>query len=215
MDIIQTSPDKLVLKHGLLCLDFTNTVFWRLRENPTEGFQNYTSFVRWGQKVGLSTDVVSEQLVQEAKAHPDEAAQVLNRVISLREALYRIITATVEGNSYKPEDLDLLNAEVSRMHQRVLLVQKEGHFEWGWRTVENTLDQMLWPILRSATQLLTSATLDRIGVCRGEGCGWLFYDKSRNRTRKWCDMGDCGNRAKARRFYQRSREKRFTNASLE
>jgi len=47
---------------------------------------------------------------------------------------------------------------------------------------------------------------ERIKLCAGEDCGWLFYDASRNLTRRWCSMADCGNLAKARRHYARRRK---------
>jgi predicted RNA-binding Zn ribbon-like protein len=63
---------------------------------------------------------------------------------------------------------------------------------------------MLWPVVRSAAALLVSDDLDRVGQCEDDrGCGYLFFDTSRNRTRRWCDMKSCGNRAKAQRFQAR------------
>ena len=61
----------------------------------------------------------------------------------------------------------------------------------------------LWPVLWDAAALLTSANLQRLGRCDDEHCGWVFLDHSRNRSRRWCAMEDCGNRAKARRHYAR------------
>jgi len=52
-----------------------------------------------------------------------------------------------------------------------------------------------------------------VGVCPGEGCGWLFFDTSKNRSRRWCAMEDCGNRAKARRHYRRSRARNTNGAA--
>lgn len=212
MDIVQTFPKKLNLRYDLLCLDFTNTLIWRMREEPQEGFQDYSIFVKWSHNIGLLTDAIADRLHREAETHPDDAERVLRQAIALRETLYRILSETVEGRQPKTEDLELLNTKVAQMLQRTLLIQKDKQFEWGWKVTENALDQMLWPILRSATELLTSPELKRIGICKGEGCGWLFYDKSRNRSRKWCDMGDCGNRAKARRFYKRKRRKSSPNS---
>jgi predicted RNA-binding Zn ribbon-like protein len=57
----------------------------------------------------------------------------------------------------------------------------------------------------SAAELLTSTELARVRECGGENCGWMFLDNSRNHSRHWCDMQDCGNRAKVRRFRQRQR----------
>ena len=91
---------------------------------------------------------------------------------------------------------------VSRTHARIVST-KEG-FKWDW-SEELALDRMLWFIARSAADLLTSGNLDRVRQCGDEECGWLFIDTTKNRSRRWCDMTDCGNRAKARRHYSRLR----------
>jgi predicted RNA-binding Zn ribbon-like protein len=63
---------------------------------------------------------------------------------------------------------------------------------------------MLAPIAWSAADLLTGPRAQRVRQCADEkGCGWLFIDESRAGTRRWCSMGECGNRAKARRHYLR------------
>jgi predicted RNA-binding Zn ribbon-like protein len=67
------------------------------------------------------------------------------------------------------------------------------------------VDQILWRVAQSAGELLTSEWVDRLGLCRGDRCMWLFVDKSRNRSRRWCDMGDCGNLAKVRAFRERAK----------
>ncbi|OCP16510.1 MULTISPECIES: CGNR zinc finger domain-containing protein [unclassified Ensifer] len=56
----------------------------------------------------------------------------------------------------------------------------------------------------SALSLTASPEPDRLKIC--PNCGWLFLDKSRNRSRTWCDMAVCGNRSKAKRHYHRSKE---------
>lgn len=61
-------------------------------------------------------------------------------------------------------------------------------------------DRPLWASALSAVELLTSPDLGRVTRCSGEGCAWLFVDASKNRSRRWCDMSVCGNRAKARRY---------------
>jgi predicted RNA-binding Zn ribbon-like protein len=39
-----------------------------------------------------------------------------------------------------------------------------------------------------------------VRLCADASCAWLFLDTTRNRTRRWCDMKECGNRNKVRRF---------------
>jgi len=67
------------------------------------------------------------------------------------------------------------------------------------------LERPLWEIAHSAADLLTSGDQERVKECASTTCEWVFLDKSRNRSRRWCDMSDCGNRAKARRFQARKR----------
>jgi predicted RNA-binding Zn ribbon-like protein len=88
------------------------------------------------------------------------------------------------------------------MLNRSRLVHGDTGFVWDWAGREDDLDQMLWWVVQSATEVMTSDELLRVGQCADDrGCGWLFYDTSKNRTRRWCDMRGCGNRAKARRHY--------------
>ncbi|MBD1908980.1 CGNR zinc finger domain-containing protein [Leptolyngbya sp. FACHB-16] len=65
----------------------------------------------------------------------------------------------------------------------------------------------MWQIVRSTANVLTASDCDRLRECAGVGCGWFFLDFSRNRSRRWCDMEDCGNRAKANRHYDRKQKK--------
>jgi predicted RNA-binding Zn ribbon-like protein len=67
------------------------------------------------------------------------------------------------------------------------------------------LDRVLWPAVVSAAELLTSDDLGRVRECASERCAWLFLDRSKNQSRRWCDMTVCGNRSKARRHYSRLR----------
>ncbi|MBI4413448.1 MAG: CGNR zinc finger domain-containing protein, partial [candidate division NC10 bacterium] len=78
-------------------------------------------------------------------------------------------------------------------------------FAWRWTGDGQRLDRMLWAVTRSAADLLTSGELAAVRECEAETCAWLFMDRSRNRSRRWCDMKACGNRAKARRHYERKK----------
>ncbi|MBD3886162.1 CGNR zinc finger domain-containing protein [Phormidium tenue FACHB-886] len=66
------------------------------------------------------------------------------------------------------------------------------------------MEYPLWLVIRSAEALLTDSHLNRVREWAETDCGWVFLDMSRNRSRRWCDLEDCGNRAKARRHYGRS-----------
>ena len=78
-------------------------------------------------------------------------------------------------------------------------------FTWTWLDEPLSLDTPLWPVARSAAELLTSSELSALRLCASDRCAWLFLDTSRNGSRRWCSMRTCGNRAKARRHHARVR----------
>ena len=72
--------------------------------------------------------------------------------------------------------------------------------------MDTYLSAPLWPVAHAAANLLVSDQVSRVRMCASDSCDWLFLDLSRNQMRRWCDMKTCGNRVKARRYYERSRE---------
>lgn len=201
----EASAGNLSLIGGRLSLDFANTLAWRGSSNQHEWLSSYSELISWGQHAGILSDSEAQLLLIEAKLRPEEASAVLKRAITLRESVYRIFSAIVDGTSPKPEDLNILNTELSEAMAQSLIAPTSSGFFWAFDAKGNKLYQMLWPIVRSAADLLTSKEANRVSKCLAKDCGWLFLDMSRNRTRRWCDMKDCGNRAKARRHYERTR----------
>jgi predicted RNA-binding Zn ribbon-like protein len=194
--------ENLKLESGWLCLDFANTADWHLSEHPTERLTSYAELMAWARSIGLLPDRTAQQLLRAAEQRPVEAARVLDRAVALREAIYHICVAVAGGHSPAEDDQAALNAELGRSLARSRLVWNKANFDWGRQGEDGDLDQMLWWVVRSTTDLLTSEDLQRVGVCADDrGCGWLFHDTSRNRTRQWCSMRGCGNRAKAKRHY--------------
>ena len=188
-----------------LCLDFTNTVEDRMTD-PRELLQSYNDLLLWGQQGQLLTNEETSRLREEAVHHRKEAEGVLQRATNLREAMYRILVAAAEESSPAQDDLLTLNAEVARTMSQACIVPAEDGFAWDWQHKEQALDCVLWPVVRSASALLTSEHLADVRVCAADDCGWLFLDTSKNHSRRWCDMKSCGNRAKARKHYTQKKQ---------
>ena len=194
---------KFDLKAGLLCLDFANTSDWHASSHPEESLNSYADLVSWAFQAGALTQGEAEALLRAAARRTREAADVLARAINFREAIYRIFSATAHGEPPAQGDLAIVNAEVAQAQGRLRLVPSDDGYAWGWAGGE-ALERMLWPVARSVAEVMTSGDLHRVGECADDrGCGWLFLDLSRNHSRRWCDMKSCGNRAKAKRHYQR------------
>jgi predicted RNA-binding Zn ribbon-like protein len=190
---------------GELCLDFANTVSSHPEVQTQEHLTSYSRLVSWGRQAGILAEREEARLRDEAERRPEEASAVLRRAIALREAIYHIFSASVKGEQASLSDVDVLNEELANGLAHAQITQRGGSFEWDWEAGEGALDRVLWVVARSAADLLTSDKLQRVTECASERCGWLFMDLSRNHSRRWCDMNECGNRAKARRHYERTR----------
>jgi predicted RNA-binding Zn ribbon-like protein len=196
---------------GLLCLDFANTVEDRPDVHPRELLNSYNDLVSWGQQAHVLTEREAQRLLEEVAHRSAEAASILERAVALRETIFRIIKAVAKEVLPEEDDLVALSAAVADAQDHARIVQKEGGFIWDWAGNAGDLDRMLWPVVKSAADLLTSDESDDVRVCASETCNWLFMDTSKNHSRRWCDMKSCGNRAKARRFY--GRKKSTSNVS--
>ena len=118
----------------------------------------------------------------------------------MREAVWAVFSALASGDVPRDSDLALIGDAAAAGAARSRLVYDRDGVGWSLPSDSDELERPLWEIARSAAELLTSGEHDRIKECASTTCEWVFLDRSRNHSRRWCDMSDCGNRAKARRF---------------
>jgi len=196
---------RLKLVGGALCLDFTNTTGWRPDPRGEEYLHDYEDVVAWAEHAGAVSETEARRLLRRAKSDPERARAVHSRAVAVREALYRIFSASAAGRLAGSPDIDLVNRAVDDAYRHLCIAPHDGGFAWEWKDARDALDLPLWMVARSAADLLVSPELPRVRECSGHRCDWLFLDASRNRSRRWCDMANCGNRAKARRNYERRR----------
>ena len=226
-------PDFIV--GGAACLDFANTVEPRGgidsaedaassgRGDPRRDYLlEYGDLIAWSHAAGLLSEEEALRLVGRADAHPDAAAALFDAAIALREAIYRIFLAISRSESPIPTDLTAVEAAYHRALSHTHLTQHDGGFAWTWPSPHpdpsTDLESPLWPVARSAVDLLTTADPRRIKACPGvpgspAPCMWLFYDTSKSRTRRWCTMADCGGHTKAQRLTARRRSARSGEVS--
>jgi predicted RNA-binding Zn ribbon-like protein len=202
----KTSEPVLSIKRlgGRISLDFVNTVAWHGIKDSQEYITGYRELVLWGGHVGILSDREMERLLRQSGRRPAEAAKVHKSALKLRGAIHRIFSSVYRGEEPSQSDLEIFNTALSAAMSRMDIKMEQGNFLWGWKETEHQLDRVLWPVVKDAAELLTSKEIDRVCECGDEKCGWLFLDTSRNRSRRWCAMEDCGNRAKVRRHYQKS-----------
>lgn len=192
---------------GQVCLDFANTMDWHASDHPTEWLNTYSDLVQFGWEAQLITTQEARELLAQAEKRPQEAERLIAEAREIREALYRLFAAARHPEDWNSDDLALLTTFWQRAVQSRRITAVEGEIRWEWQFKEGDLGCVLWPVVDAAVRLLDSDQRERVGQCADDrGCGFLFYDTSRNRSRRWCSMEGCGNRAKAHRHYARARK---------
>ncbi len=196
------------LSGGVLCLDFANTVSRRkIAERAIDHLCSYDDLVAFAEQSKFVSQKEAEELRVYARRRCRVARDTLLKAISCRDSIYRAFAALAEGRPADSADVQQISDFALEALNHRQLEPADGHYRWGWqRNSKNILDRILWPIAQSAAELLTSSQLHAVRMCEAADCAWLFFDQSRNRSRRWCDMKVCGNREKARRHYQRAHQ---------
>jgi predicted RNA-binding Zn ribbon-like protein len=188
-----------------LALNFANTESGR-------GFPSHENHLReahhvalWLKHAGVLTTEEADWLKVEVSKRCSLGADLLEQAVALREAIHAVGAAV--GRRAKPPESSL--AELSALHARCIaraeLTPGVLSCRWRWSLRAAPVEAALGPIALAAVRLFTEGDFHRIRECGGHACGWLFYDRSKNNRRRWCEMEVCGNRAKQRRLTARRR----------
>ncbi|BBU22749.1 ABATE domain-containing protein [Mycobacterium xenopi] len=176
-----------VFVSGRPCLDFAGTLKSRHGPAPQELLSRPALLSDWARQARLLDTVI--------EVTDDDLAAAL----ALREAIYHTVTARLERRRPKPADVDLLNEHASQ-RPLTLRLQRTGSVRR-----EGTAPQLLATLAADVLDLLAGADIDNVKRCAHPGCTRLYVDASRAKTRHWCGMSTCGNRAKVEAFRARQR----------
>ena len=187
-----------------LSIRFVNTVAWRLREPHEERLGSPTVLMDWLERNGLARSEDLGLIRKVWSANPRKAHRVYETAIQLREAMYDLFTAHIARRHPSPSAVSLFGQFLWGSSSRLRLEWEDGRLEWRMTPGASEPLELLRPIALSAAELMTGTRAHKIRQCQDDrGCGWLFVDQSRLQNCRWCSMGDCGNRAKARSHRER------------
>lgn len=193
-----TSPP-LKFVGGHPALDLINTVDWTAGGPAGERLPDYDRWADWSERSGSLRPADARRLRARGRRDPAGAARALQRVHAARDTLQRTLAARAAGHAPARADLKALNRLLGEALARLELAPTSHGAALVWRDLEEQLDGPLWPVVWAAARLLESDDADRIRVCDGIDCGWMYLDRSRNGLRRWCEMSTCGTREKNRR----------------
>jgi predicted RNA-binding Zn ribbon-like protein len=189
----------LPLVGGALAFDLTNTSSGRGGPRWLEHLQSAGNVVDWARHAKILTARDTGRLHRLVAADRRLAARLFDGMIGLREVIHSVgveIAATARARRKHMDQLVRIHAECLA---RARLVPSASTFVWVWDPADSPVEAVLGPIVLSALSVLTGTDLSRIKRCPGDHCGWLFFDTTKNKGRRWCEMEVCGNRAKQKR----------------
>ncbi|WP_433537335.1 CGNR zinc finger domain-containing protein [Micromonospora sp. CA-249363] len=186
---------------GHLALDLCNTMSWRLdAARRIDRLADPADLVNWFATVVGEAD--RGPLMNDLVDRPAEADRALEAVRRLRDTTVRVVDAQVDGDPADPADL----ASITTAWRRALGVATfPARLPLAAVVDPTTVPALVSYLALSVVDLVNHPDPSRLRRCDGEGCGWLFLDSTRNRSRRWCDPLDCGNRARVRNYVQRQR----------
>ena len=207
-DIPAVPDHEIEIAGGALALDFANTVGGTHVRPTHDHLRSYADIVRFTEMADGLDAQTAQRLARRAEQDPRRAAAVYELGIALREAIWGVFSALASGEVPREVDLGLIGDAAAAGRARERLVYDRNGVGWSLPADGDALERPLWEVACSAADLLTSPELDRVKECASTTCEWVFLDRSKNRSRRWCDMSDCGNRAKARRFHAKKQAAR-------
>lgn len=190
---------------GNPALNFINTASAWSSGDPVDRLGGAGGFAEWAEIAGLISENGLARLKAEIARRPAAAAKVYEEAQDLRATLWRIFGAIAAGEAVGDDDLKTLSVWKARAAQSCEIVRVEGGFRRACCNSAPALERPLRLIVEAAEELLLDGPLDRLHMCGGETCEWLFVDLSKNGRRRWCSMATCGNDAKVKKFRQRNK----------
>lgn len=177
-------PGSYKLIGGRSSLDLINTFSWPDTARQHDWFAIPENVTVWLDAVGLEAVEIAESDLADVHEIRGALANMLRPLAhqsrptrTAGERFNRLLTRTLGRRRIDPIELT-----------------------WTWKPLQQAAD-VLDPVILDAADLITTLQYDRLKNC--PSCKWLFEDQTRNGRRRWCDMVDCGSRAKARTYYHR------------
>ena len=206
-DLVADTPTRagiLPLVGSELAFDFTNTSSSRGGPQHIENLRTPEHVLIWARHAKVLAPRDGDHIERRLAEDPGLGRQLLDRTLALREVINAIGIACARRERPRKADVDALAHAHAACVATARLAPHEGNFAWVWHPENGVIEAILGPIALSALTTLSQADLSRVKQCAGEHCGWLFFDTTKNKRRRWCEMEVCGNRAKQKAHRERA-----------
>ncbi|WP_032075981.1 CGNR zinc finger domain-containing protein [Clostridium drakei] len=170
----------------LLCIDFINSQWYKTHKVFKELLKDEKWFKNFCLKWNLSITYMPNK-------------EMIDTLLGLREFLSYVTNNLCTKKTIDLKDINKINEYLKAFSFYKMIEKEKDSFSLKTIPVKSDLSFILFEIISSFAELITKYDIQRIKLCENPECGWIFYDESRNRTRKWCD-NTCATLIKVRRF---------------
>jgi len=193
--------EKIRFDGGKLCLNYINTIHNRLVEQGKDYLQSTNDLIHWSFRAKVIDSDTMKTLKQNALGETDKSDAFFVEAINLREILYILFLCIARDKRISDRNLDDFNNLLSLYFSHLKIIHSSTGYREEWNYPPDSLYLISAPILKDAYDLLLYGKQNRIREC--PNCGWLFYDSSKNGSRRWCSMTTCGSNVKALSWYHK------------
>jgi predicted RNA-binding Zn ribbon-like protein len=193
---------------GHLALDFANTIDDPHGPARFDHIGDLPGLLGWAQARGLLSRSAHTRLASAARSPSKESSRQVQRAHDLRDTVQAVFGAVADGADVPEAAWGRLRQEAADALGLAQLDLTDGLARLHWP--DGGADVVSHAVAHAAYELLTGDQLGRLKRCAG--CPWLYLDQSKNSSRRWCTMEDCGKNAKMRRYVERRSARRAAAA---
>lgn len=136
------------------------------------------------------------------------SGETVKELQAFREQLRALVQHYIAGGPVSEKDLETLNPVLAEGPVIRRAIIQDGAVSVEGVPLRNDWRQIMAEVAASFLHTLTAGEPSRIRICDNPDCGWIFYDDTRNRTKKYCEDKTCGNLMKVRRFRAKKKEQK-------
>lgn len=189
---------------GRLAFDFLNTISWAATDRRHDWLTSPKNVRLWLEAVGLDAGVLDAHALDAGVLDADVPIRDADipAIHALRATIHDALSPLAHGQSPSTDAVERLNGHIASVGATRRI--DPATLAWGWSQAESALD-LFRSVVDDAADILVAGARGRVKHC--PSCDWLFEDQTRNGQRRWCDMADCGSRAKSRDYYNRTHKR--------
>ena len=197
---MQKTIETIPLDGGRTCFDFINTVHSWKPEKKSDFLKDYRDFLAWCRRLSVP---VPSNILRSGELKKRNSAAALIKIIKVRDVLYNAFSSLAQNSSPDQHIEATYNKYLTTALASIRLQFQPGKVSITNVPYKDLLISPLFHVLKSSYDVLTLDDISRIKQC--PGCGWIFYDSTKNNRRQWCNPLTCGSMDKSKRYYWRKK----------